>query len=69
MEYEKSKLVGATWLRTKEVARYLGTTVGAVKNLTFRRILVPRKLGRSNYYKKEEIDRMLELSVRKYASH
>ena len=50
------------WLRTDEVALYLGTTVGAVKNMALRGKLRPKKYCRRNYYCREEIDSLIEHS-------
>lgn len=50
------------WLRTNEVALYLGTSIGAVKNMTLRGKLRPKKYNRRNYYGREEIDGLIEHS-------
>lgn len=50
------------WLTTEEAATYLRVSVGSVKNLVYRGVLRPRKLGRLNRFKKNELDRLLESS-------
>lgn len=47
------------WLRTKEVALYLGTSVGSVKNMVYRGQLKPRKYCGRNYYCRNEIDGLI----------
>lgn len=59
------------WLTCVEVAIYLRKfrrsdglpSVGAIRNLVYRGKLKPRRLGRTNYFKRSEIDRALELSI------
>lgn len=50
------------WLSTEEAAEYLRVSIGSIKNLVYRGVLKPRKLGRLNRFKREEIDRLLETS-------
>ncbi len=51
------------WLTTKEAAEYLRVSLGSLKNLVYRGFLRPRKLGRLNRFKKEELDRLLDTSL------
>lgn len=53
-----------TWLNTAEAAEYLSISKGQLLNLVSRGELPYYKLGRSNRYKKEELDELL-LSTRK----
>jgi hypothetical protein len=53
------------WLRTDEVALYLGTTCDGVKNKVYRGQLIRHKYHGRNYYDREEIDRGIETSNNK----
>jgi excisionase family DNA binding protein len=53
------------WLTTGEVAFYLGTSEGAVRNLVYRGVLRPKSFGGRGYrnlFKREELDRIIEAS-------
>jgi hypothetical protein len=50
------------WLRTDEVALYLGTTVGAIKQMVHRRQLAPKKYCGRNYFSRDEIDGLIDSS-------
>ncbi len=52
----------AEWLSAKAAARYLSTTVGAIRNRVHRGQLTCYHLGRSLRFKKSELDRLLEAS-------
>lgn len=52
------------WLTTKETAVYLRKTVNAIHTLVSRKYLRPRKFARRLYFKKEELDYLLETSLR-----
>ena len=51
------------WLSTKEAAEYLRVTIGSMKNLVYRGVIIPRKLGRLNRFKRVDLDRLLEASL------
>ena len=51
-----------TWLDTKEAARYLRKTANALRIMVFRGYLKPRKFRRRLYFRRVELDRMLESS-------
>ena len=54
------------WLRTEEVALYLGATREAVKKMVARGKLEPRKFCGRNYFDREDLDGRIENSgVRK----
>ena len=53
------------WLRTKEVALYLGTTIGAVRVMVHRGQLSPQKFCGRNYFNRSEIDGLIETSETK----
>lgn len=63
MSGEIKNLEGFKWLTTKEAAEYLRITVGSMKNLVYRGRIVPRKLGRLNRFKRDDLDRILEASL------
>lgn len=47
------------WLRTSEVAQYLGLSESQINTLKAKGRLSCRKLGGTNYYDKREIDNQL----------
>jgi hypothetical protein len=51
------------WLSTDEAARYLGKTRNAIWILLSRGHLIKRKWKRRLYFKKSELDRLLETSL------
>ena len=51
-----------TWLNTDEAALYLGTTRNAVWLLVSKGILIKRKWNRRLYFKRAELDQLLEAS-------
>lgn len=53
------------WLRTDEVALYLGTTVGAIRTMVHRGQLSPKKYCGRNYFSRSEIDELIETSDEK----
>ncbi len=50
------------WLTTKETARYLRKSVNAIRILVYRKILRARKFRRRLYFKREELDMLIETS-------
>ena len=48
------------WLRTNEVALYLGTTRSAVKKLVLRKRLQPNKLAGRLYFDREALDALIK---------
>lgn len=52
------------WLTTKETAVYLRKSVNAIHTLVSRKYLMPRKFARRLYFKKEELDYLLETSIK-----
>lgn len=51
------------WLRTDEVALYLGTSPGAIRNMVMRKQLTPKKCFGRNYFDRDAIDGVLERSA------
>ncbi|MBY0415140.1 MAG: helix-turn-helix domain-containing protein [Bdellovibrionales bacterium] len=51
------------WLSTNEAAQYLGKTKNAIWILLCRGLLIKRKWRRRLYFKKAELDRLLETSL------
>jgi hypothetical protein len=60
---DNTELDRLTWMNTREAGRYLRRTANAIRILAFRGILRPRKLGRRLYFKRVELDRILEGSL------
>ncbi len=52
------------WLTTKETAVYLRKSVNAIHTLVSRKYLRPRKFANRLYFKKEELDYLLEASIK-----
>ena len=50
------------WMSSEEAARYLRKTVGALRTAVCRGYIKARKWRRRLYFKKTELDRMLETS-------
>jgi len=57
------------WLNSKDAANYLRKTVGALRVLVCRGQLKAYKWGRRLYFKKAELDRLLESSLMKGAKY
>jgi len=53
------------WLNSEEAAKYLRKSVGALRVLVHRKHLIPRKWKRRLYFKRSELNRLLENSLRK----
>jgi excisionase family DNA binding protein len=51
------------WLRTDEAAEYLRKTVNAVRILVHRGVLPVRKFRRRLYFKRSELDAILNSSI------
>lgn len=52
------------WLTTKETAVYLRRSVNAIHTLVSRKYLKPRKFANRLYFKKEELDYLLDSSIK-----
>ncbi len=57
------------WLNSKEAAEYLRVSCGALRLLVYRGVIKPYKLGRSSRFKRSELDRLLESSIKKEIRH
>ena len=53
------------WLNSKDTVEYLRITAGALRNIVYRGQIVPYRRGRRLYFKRSELDKLLEGS-RKY---
>lgn len=51
------------WLSSKEAAKYLRKTTGALRVMVYRGYVRPRKFHRRLYFRKIELDRLLESSA------
>lgn len=63
-EAKLRSLIVKRWLRTDEVALYLGTTRASIKKLVMRQRLQPKKLYGRLYFDRHEIDGLIENSGR-----
>lgn len=52
-----------TWLDSKEAAKYLRKTANALRIMVYRGYVRPRKFRRRLYFRKIELDRLLESSA------
>lgn len=50
------------WLRTDELALYLGTSQGAIRNMVLRGKLSPKKCFGRNFFDRDYIDELIESS-------
>ena len=51
------------WLTTEEAAQYLRKSVNAIRILVFRKILRARKFRRRLYFRKSELEAVIEASA------
>ncbi|MBC7692809.1 MAG: helix-turn-helix domain-containing protein [Methylotenera sp.] len=52
-----------TWLDSKEAANYLRKTANALRIMVYRGYLRPRRFRRRLYFRRIELDRLLESSA------
>ncbi len=52
-----------TWFDSKDAAKYLRKTVNALRIMVFRGYIRPRKFHRRLYFRRIELDRLLESSL------
>ncbi len=52
-----------SWLDSKEAATYLRKTANALRIMVYRGYVKPRKFRRRLYFRKVELDRLLESSI------
>ena len=50
------------WLRSEDAAKYLRTSVGQIRNMVYRGQLKARKFQNRLYFKRRELDYILETS-------
>ncbi len=60
VEFEFDRL---TWLDSKEAAEYLRKTANALRIMVYRGYIKPRRFRRRLYFRRLELDRLLESSV------
>ncbi len=48
------------WMRTDQVANYLGTSPNNVRNMVYKCQLFPKRFGGRWYFKREDIDHLIE---------
>lgn len=57
------------WLNSHEAAEYLRTSKGGLRQMVYRGLLKPYKLGRSSRFKRSELDKLIESSLKKEICH
>jgi hypothetical protein len=60
---DNTELDRLTWMDAREAGRYLRRTANAIRIMASRGILTPRKLGRRLYFRRTDLDRVLEASI------
>jgi excisionase family DNA binding protein len=55
-----SSLKNQGWMKTEQVAEYLGTSSSNIRNMVYRCRLFPKKFGGRWYFKREDIDHLVE---------
>ena len=60
LEEEVKKESSHQWLRTAEVRKMLGISPGTLQSLRINGTLPYRKIGGSMYYRRKDIERMME---------
>lgn len=53
-------LTNQGWMKTDQVAKYLGTSENNVRNMVYKGQLSARKFGGRLYFKREQIDYAIE---------
>lgn len=57
---DSSLTIEIEWMKTKQVATYLSTTPTNIRNMVYKGYLIPRKVGGRLYFKKTEVDYLIE---------
>lgn len=60
---DNDKLDHLTWLNSHEAAKYLRKTDNALRIMVYRGYLRPRRFRRRLYFRRVELDRLLESSA------
>ena len=60
LELSEPNLEGLTWLNSKEAASYLRKSANALRIMVCRGYLRPRRFRRRLYFRRIELDRLLE---------
>ena len=64
--YDKIKFFeNQIWLTSDEASEYLRVSNGALRLMVYRGLIIPYKLGRRSRFKREELDKLLESSIKK----
>ena len=63
IKLEQADFERLTWLDSEEAATYLRKTTNALRIMVYRGYIRPRKFRRRLYFRKIELDRLLESSV------
>lgn len=63
LETENSEFNRLTWLDSQEAASYLRKTANALRIMVYRGYIRPRRFRRRLYFRRVELDRLLESST------
>lgn len=55
----EGRLTGQGWMKTGQVAIYLGTSPNNIRNMVYRLKLFPKKFMGRWYFNREEIDQLI----------
>lgn len=61
-EEEQEFFHNLKWLKSEDAAKYLRTSVGQIRNMVYRGQLKARKFQNRLYFKRRELDFLLEAS-------
>lgn len=62
LEEEQEFFHNLKWLKSEDAAKYLRTSVGQIRNMVYRGQLKARKFQNRLYFKRRELDFLLEAS-------
>ncbi|MGK5087920.1 helix-turn-helix domain-containing protein [Bdellovibrionota bacterium FG-2] len=62
-EPDEGEMDRLTWLDSKEAAKYIRKTANAMRIMVYRGYIRPRRFHRRLYFRKLELDRLLESSI------
>ncbi len=63
LESKETELDRLTWLTTSEAAFYLRKTAHALRQMVYKGLVRPRKLGGRLFFRRIELERLLESSA------
>lgn len=70
LKYKKDTLFNnLTWMTSREAAEYLRISQNNLRVMIYRGKLIPYKFNNRNRFKREELDRLIESSIKKEKSY